>query len=333
MAGRSRRRATNYISAAILEITIMGLFVIIAQPQLREALFELLHPADQSIVYGDSNRHAALQNEIVSGLRSRSSTSNSPEPMSTNATLLSSAPSSDSPLVQTVQQLVNVAGQVLAPTHNHQPAPQQVASNQPAPPVYSSNYAPLEQYEAFRVNVANQAAANQAAANPAASNSNALPSTAPSNNVYSNNTNTQNRYMNNGYNVGYGSSYNNSYNNAGMNNNSYNNTNYGNVGYVGGTNSYATNVVNSSAIPYSQPLPNTVHSNATASNMYGYSSSPTVPSLESQQRPTQLVQGAWNIASAAQSPRPLTAWPTTHTANNSHQDIYPPPYGTQSQWK
>lgn len=42
MRARRRRSVLNTVSAAALEIFIMGIFVIIAQPQLRDALFELL---------------------------------------------------------------------------------------------------------------------------------------------------------------------------------------------------------------------------------------------------------------------------------------------------
>jgi hypothetical protein len=36
----------NTVSAAVLEVAIMGIFVIIAQPQLRDALFEILHAGE-----------------------------------------------------------------------------------------------------------------------------------------------------------------------------------------------------------------------------------------------------------------------------------------------
>lgn len=51
MRARRRRSVLNTISAAALEVAIMGIFVIIAQPQLRDALFEILQvdPAHGSV--------------------------------------------------------------------------------------------------------------------------------------------------------------------------------------------------------------------------------------------------------------------------------------------
>lgn len=57
--------------------------------------------------------------------------------------------------------------------------------------------------------------------------------------------------------------------------------------------------------------------------------------------PTQLDVIDWNIASAAQSPRPqvgpsglpLSGWTASRPAEAEYRGTYPPPYGTQSQWK
>jgi len=49
---------------------------------------------------------------------------------------------------------------------------------------------------------------------------------------------------------------------------------------------------------------------------------------------TQLLPNQWNIASAAQSPRPTSGWvPIPAPAASNNGPLYPPPYGTQSQWK
>jgi hypothetical protein len=48
---------------------------------------------------------------------------------------------------------------------------------------------------------------------------------------------------------------------------------------------------------------------------------------------TQLTASDWTIASAAQSPRPLSGWTSSRPADAVYRDSYPPPFGTQSQWK
>lgn len=49
MRARNRHSASNYLFAAFLELVLMATFVVIAQPQLRQSLFELLEPSPGSV--------------------------------------------------------------------------------------------------------------------------------------------------------------------------------------------------------------------------------------------------------------------------------------------
>jgi hypothetical protein len=217
MRSRSRRSASNYISAAILEIMIMGIFVIIAQPQLREALFEILHPAGVPTVQAQPAGYGFESAVVNTDSRLR--------PMSHSMAM--SAPS----LLQ--------------------PAASGVMSR-------TSHYAPLEQYESFSVPTNNSPI-----------------STNPINNSPINNSHI---------------------------NNSPSNTNP--INNYQAANHFASHDMQSIA---------------------GWNSGRGVP--------TQITAGEWNIVSAAQSPRPLSGWTAPHSAGANYLDTYPPPYGTQSQWK
>jgi hypothetical protein len=48
---------------------------------------------------------------------------------------------------------------------------------------------------------------------------------------------------------------------------------------------------------------------------------------------SELVSSEWNIAAAVQSPRPLSGWGPARSVETAYREAYPPPYGTQSQWK
>ena len=49
--------------------------------------------------------------------------------------------------------------------------------------------------------------------------------------------------------------------------------------------------------------------------------------------PTPLLANEWNVAAAAQSPRPLSGWLPVQAAETAYRETYPPPYGTQSPWQ
>ncbi len=63
MRARRRRSVLNTVSAAALEVAIMGIFVIIAQPQLRDALFEILQvdPSVSQVATSPARRVVALR--------------------------------------------------------------------------------------------------------------------------------------------------------------------------------------------------------------------------------------------------------------------------------
>jgi hypothetical protein len=213
MRSRSRRSASNYLSAAILEIMIMGIFVIIAQPQLREAFVELLHPAGVQTLPGQPASYGFEPAVHTSAQLSENSWSSVRDSLSMAAPSLLSAAGN----MSTVGNMSAVGSGVMSRT---------------------SHYAPLEQYEAFTV-----------------------------------------------------------------------------------------------------PLPNHQTVQPVANQVANHFSSASAPSVgQSWQAipstsPTQITAGAWNIASAAQSPRPLSGWTSPQSIDNTYRDTYPPPYGTQSQWK
>lgn len=64
MRRRYRRRVTNYFTAAILELIILAVIVIVAQPQLRLALLEIVSP-----VLHESGQRESEQLQAASALR------------------------------------------------------------------------------------------------------------------------------------------------------------------------------------------------------------------------------------------------------------------------
>lgn len=194
MRSRSRRSSSNYISAAILEIMIMGIFVIIAQPQLRQAFFELLHPADTP----------SLPVQLAG------------VPMQLDGYRFGPAEVNAETRLPPLNQSMAMSANSLM-----QPAMTGVMPR-------TSHYAPLEQYESFSVPINNSPTSSHFA--------------------------SHNMQSSAAWNSGHGTA-------------------------------------------------------------------------------TQINAGDWNIASAAQSPRPLSGWTAMHSAGTNYLDTYPPPYGTQSQWK
>ena len=200
MRARRRRNASDYFSAALLELSVMGIFVLIAQPQLREAIIELVHPSLAAIDGHASN--SADQALVRKDVQTADQTSASgPRRLQLE----------DSPTFGLAQAL----------------GPR---INKAALSMRTAGYAPLEHFESFAVPV-------------------------PGNGVQA--TQTQS--------------------------------------------------VSDVAQHVARYAPN--------------------------QTPTQLTAGDWHIAAAAQSPRPLTGWTPARPADAGYRDTYPPPFGTQSQWK
>ena len=263
MRARRRRSVLNTVAAAVLEVAIMGLFVIIAQPQLRDALFEILHAGEPL---------PAAQANVSAPHRAGATTTPSE---TLDRTLQAVA---NSPVAQAIENSLSQWANGSRPEMN---VPSLSAQPQPAPSLLSPNsaplvssglrdqpgqrqvagYSPYEQYESFRVDVPtnNQPAFQQPVANsyaPTSYQQYAIPQYVPP--------------------QSYGTQ-------------SYSGQNHG----QGFTQNYA---------------------------------------------PTQLNSNQWNIASAAQSPRPnvngnTNNWIPPQVTETSFRQVYPPPYGTQSMWK
>lgn len=166
MRARRRRSVLNTVSAAALEVAIMGLFVIIAQPQLREALFEILNV--------DPNHAAALSAASRSAQQSTSTSASSSTPASIDRTVKAVL---DSPVGQAIEHSFAQWAQGQRPETNipslsTQPTGQMAAQPftpaAPAPAMTSlttwrdqpvqnqfAGYSPFDQYESLRVTVPN----------------------------------------------------------------------------------------------------------------------------------------------------------------------------------
>ena len=206
MRARSRRSASDYFSAALLELSIMGIFILIAQPQLRTAIIELVQPA-QAESASQSSLHALDQPVSASQMLGQ-----------TIAPALLSGQLTDS----------HTAG-----TSALGAAPSLAQRNESGWSMRTASYAPLDHFESFAVALSNDSSPARGSLQAA-------------------------------------------------------------------------------------PLP------SVEQRVARYAPSPA---------PTQLTVGDWNIAAAAQSPRPMTGWTSSRPADADYRDTYPPPFGTQSQWK
>ena len=198
MRSRSRRSASNYFSAALLELSIMGIFVVIAQPQLRQAFIELVHPVP--VASGAGSTGGGLKTSWPA----------TPAVWAPTSAAASAAASVQSLLVRTFSD-----GDLKSDR-----GPERRS-------LRTAHYAPLEHYESFHVSL-------------------------PTDNLCSTSLSAQ--------------------------------------------------------------------PNAPQSRIAHYA-------------PTQLVASDGNIAAAAQSPPPLSGWTAARPSDAGYRDVYPPPYGTQSQWK
>ncbi len=142
MRARRRRSVMNTISAAVLEVAIMGIFVIIAQPQLRDALFEIMHvdpaPAATGLANLNNQRH------------SQSSSSGTDRATIDSATIDRTVQAVvNSPVGRAVENSLHqwATGTSASSTLRDQSGEKNVAAN------YLAGYSPFDQYEAFRVNV------------------------------------------------------------------------------------------------------------------------------------------------------------------------------------
>ncbi len=242
MRARNRRRSVfNTISAAMLEVSIMGLFVILAQPQLRDALFELIgpepvttaaSPAVNASALSSSGPNApaqsasAFEQTVHAVLRSPvgQAFGKAIEDKLSNTDLRQVGDVIGLPLPSVSAQLSSTP---LPATNSHATAPQWTNDDSGQ---RVARFAPLEQYESFRVSVPSAVSAH-------------VPSMLPST------------------------------------------------------------------------------TSSPASTYAGI---------------TQLAPNQWNVGSAAGSNLPpvnYNSWAPMHSAQTSYREIYPPPYGTQSQWK
>lgn len=278
MRARRRRSVLNTVSAAALEVAIMGIFVIIAQPQLRDALFEILqvdpaHTASSATAgravptsqNGPATTTAALEQTVQAVLHS-------PVGHAVESSLAQWAngqrPDAPSLLVSTPSTQASVQQSSPAQPGNVQPGqlqffnspPAQLPStSSPSTSAMSANttwrdqpaqnqvagYSPFDQYESLRVSVPNQS-------------------------------------------------------------------------------------------PYQPQVTASQNGGAQANGALAYNAQGyAVPQY---QAPTQLSANQWNVASAAQSPRPhaqahTNQWIPNQVTETSFRQVYPPPYGTQSMWK
>ncbi len=150
MRARRRRSVMNTISAAALEVAIMGIFVIIAQPQLRDALFEILQvepPVAQASSHGLTTGGSATRSTAVS-------TNVSPtESMATTIANSLGQLASHRPVDLPAPALLSPASSQFAesPSMVSLPAVQGWREPSVSNPVAANN--PFDQYETLRVSV------------------------------------------------------------------------------------------------------------------------------------------------------------------------------------
>ncbi len=172
MRARRRRSVFNTVAAAVLEVAIMGIFVIIAQPQLREALFEILN-VDQTAPVAQSTANArsaasptqsaavdraTLDRTVQAVLSSPvgQAIENSFSQWANGARTEINAPSLLTPQRSAPSLFPSTAAPTVSSGLRDQAVPSQVAG-----------YSPYDQYESFRFSVPtnNQTAYQQPAAN------------------------------------------------------------------------------------------------------------------------------------------------------------------------
>lgn len=183
MRARRRRSVLNTVSAAVLEVAIMGLFVIIAQPQLRDALFEILHAGEPlPAAHSNNNRLGAANTAAATVDRTLQAVANSPvgqaiensfTQWATGSRPEMNVPSLSAQLPPAPSLLPSTSAPMVSSGLRDQPAQRQVAG-----------YSPYDQYESFRVNVPanNQAAFQQPIPNsygPATNQQYAVPQYVP----------------------------------------------------------------------------------------------------------------------------------------------------------
>lgn len=306
MRARRRRSVLNTISAAALEVAIMGIFVIIAQPQLRDALFEILQvdPAHGHVQAASqpaaniSSREASpasLDRAVQSVMNSPvgQAVENSFAKWTTNHQADTNVPSLSAQTLsaQTPTQLPSqpLTAPPLLPSTTTLSAGT-TSRNQPVQN-HLTGYSPYEQFESFRVSVPPSNSQPALVQQPMAQQPIAQqplvqqPLVQPRNSLFGNGAFPSQ-------------------------------TTYNNQSTHTSTPQYA--------IPHYVP----------PQSYGGYQSYGA-----QNQMPTQLTANQWNIASAAQSHYPNTnvqpgsnSWIPTHATETSFRQVAPP-YGTQGMWK
>ncbi len=355
MRSRTRRSAPNYLSAVVLEVFIIGLFVIIAHPQMRSALFEMVFSksqdghAPQPIAFDMQGKLAGTAVDVMQNKPANPTeaiqpslpvlnllTSDKSSTVSANAQTTNNAqtnlrglptytPSSESSLVASVQtpSTRQANGNDNAQWNTNRTAPN-------ASPAF-------EQYESMRITVPDPAMSQSIPSNPS------VPSALFANSS-SQNWNNVSPY------------------NESISGSDYSRAFMSNLGMV--PIDYATT-------QNLRQLPSTGLSTSSAWNT-GLTSTYNTPGVYAQpfraaNSPYTQLQGSdWNVASAPAMPRTTAnaqqqygqapngqapngqwsngqsingqsingqAWPSSYPMTTASRDIYPPPYGTQSQWK
>lgn len=328
MRARRRRSVLNTISAAALEVAIMGIFVIIAQPQLRDALFEILqvdpdHGSTQMVAHtqrqdrsdsvsASASASSALDRSVQTVLNSpvgqaienslakwSSSSPNNRNDLSLptqSASQPQTAIESQSPSVSAPPLLSSTAMSSTAMSSTNAPTGNQSVQNQ------LTGYSPYEQYESFRVSV------------PTANQHPAIVQQPM----------TQQPVVQQPF--------------AQFN---FQQPTGRKPGGLFGNGAFTTQSAPTQSAPTQGVVANYGAHYATPQfaipqyvSPHGYTNHTHTP--------TQLTANQWNIASAAQSP-PLNSyvypngnnnsWIPTHATETSFRQVAPPPYGTQSMWK
>ncbi|MCC6511906.1 MAG: hypothetical protein IT423_22600 [Pirellulaceae bacterium] len=281
MRARNRRSVTNTISAAILEITIMGLFVIIAQPQLRDALFEILHPASEPQLSSTSLSNSTAANSTASNLRGTGAPSGRASSGAVESTGVESTG------VEPAHAIRSEGAHVIDLTL-------QAITRDPQDQTFNQNLANFASYvsglaaHGRPTPPTTQQPTTQPGALPSTS---PMPSTSPTA-VTPSAWPSQPELITAGY------------------------------APLEQYESFSVAVPSVPSLPSTSSLPS-----HPAGSTYGQPTNQVTGA-------TQLLPNQWNIASAAQSPRPISGWvPIPAPAPSNNVPLYPPPYGTQNQWK
>ena len=294
MRARRRRSVMNTIAAAVLEVAIMGIFVIIAQPQLRDALFEILHVSEPAVARPSGNPSGT-----------------NPSRGNSRPTGLASVPSLDH-AVQTLRN--SPVGQAIENSLTSN-ASNQANAMAPANSLHGAGYSPFDQYESFRVELpsTNSSPATQSSANQFTGSQYPAPQYAPSQ---------------------YGTQMNNSYNaqpiaQPGAAYGTQNGAQYGNqysaqYGAQHG-NQYNSLYSNQSIAPYAaqyaaQPV---------AQQTYVAHNPAATQLMPNQWNIASAAQSPYYVPNATSN----SQWIPQHATETSYRQVAPPPYGTQSMWK